>query len=165
VSAAYERAARRLAALPPAERHWVLGRLAPEDALAIRELMSPRPPAAQAEAPREAAPGPSASAASLLERASVADVAAALQEEPDWLLALVLARRRWPWDRGLLAGLNPLRLATLARLTRTAGEAAKPKACEAAIEGLAARLIERSPKPAPASAFEEVLAAAQRTEG
>jgi len=50
-----------------------------------------------------------------LARASAADVAEALRDEPDWLVALVLAKRRWPWDSDYLARLEPARLESCAR--------------------------------------------------
>lgn len=142
MSGAHERAARRLAALQGEERDWILARLSAADAQRIRELLQPRPAAA---------------AAALPEGASAADVCGALRDEPDWFVALVLARRRWPWDREVLARMEPARLEALGALAQRAREAATARACEAAMEVLAARLRELAPAPAAPSAFDDLL--------
>ena len=145
----YEHAARRLAALTGAERDWVLARLSSDDALRLRELMEPRPAPVELELTPER----------ILEQAAAADVAKLLLEQPDWFVALVLGKRRWPWDRELLAGLEPAWAEELSVLVWRAGEGAKPRACEAAIGLLAARLREAAaPAPEPASAFDELVA-------
>jgi len=138
----------------------VLARLSSEDALHIRELMEPRavpvltepaPPPAPVEADR--------TPERVLERAAADDAAKLLLGEPDWFIALVLAKRRWPWDRELLAALHPARVDELSVLVWRAGEGAKPRACEAAIGMLAARLCElAAPAPEAASAFDELVA-------
>ena len=160
----YEHAARRLAALPSAERDWVLARLSSDDALRLRELMEPRPAPVEAEPPPPPPPAPAPVELELtperiLEQAAAADVAKLLLEQPDWFVALVLGKRRWPWDRELLAGLEPAWAEELSVLVWRAGEGAKPRACEAAIGLLAARLREiAAPAPEPASAFDELVA-------
>ena len=167
MTAAYQHAASQLAALTSAERDWVLARLASGDALRLRELMEPGPAPVEAEpptpppppppaaAPPEAAPAPER----ILEQAAAPEVATLLLEQPDWFIALVLGKRRWPWDRELLAGLEPAWAEELSVLVWRAGEGAKPRACEAAIGLLAARLQElAAPAPQPASAFDEMLA-------
>jgi len=153
---AHERAARRLAALAGAERDWILARLARVDALRIGELMGrePTPAAGRVQgAPADAESTPESQVA----RAAAADVLQALRDEPDWLIALVLAQRRWPWDREVLNGLEPPRLEALAALARRAREAAKPRAGEAALGALAAKLHELAPAPQARSAFDDVL--------
>jgi len=163
VTPSYEHAARRLAALTSAERDWVLARLSSDDALRLRELMEPGPAPVEAEPPPpppapppvEPAPTPER----ILEQAAADDVAKLLLGEPDWFIALVLAKRRWPWDRELLAALHPARVDELSVLVWRAGEGANPRACEAAIGMLAERLREAAaPAPEPASAFDELVA-------
>jgi hypothetical protein len=164
VSPAHEHAARRLAPLTRDERDWVLARLSSDDALRIRELMEPGPDPVQVEPPA-APPTPVAQEEAestperVLEQAAAADVAKLLLGEPDWLIALVLAKRRWPWDQELLAALHPARVDELSVLVWRAGEGAKPRACEAAIGMLAARLRElAAPAPQAVSAFDELVA-------
>lgn len=165
MSTPHQLAARRLSALKGAERDWVLARLAAADALRIRELMEPG--SAPAERDRDAEPpppptppAPSGAASTperVLEEAAAADVAKLVLGEPDWLIALVLGKRRWPWDRELLAALHPARVDELSVLVWRAGEGAKARACEAAIGMLAARLRELGAPAREASAFDEVL--------
>ena len=156
---AHEQAARRLAALSGDERDWVLARLASDDALRIRDLLEPRPAPAAPEPPPPAPVVVDTTPQSVLERAAAADVSLLLQAEPDWLIALILAQRRWSWDRELLADLHPARVEELSVLAWRA-EGAKPRAREAAIELLVAKLRELAPEPAPAaapSAFDELV--------
>ena len=156
---AHEQAARRLAALSGDERDWVLARLASDDALRIRDLLEPRPAPAAPEPPPPAPVVVDTTPQSVLERAAAADVSRLLQAEPDWLIALVLAQRRWSWDRELLADLHPARVEELSVLAWRA-EGAKPRAREAAIELLVAKLRELAPEPAPAAApsvFDELV--------
>lgn len=154
---AHQQAARQLAALTHAERDWVLARLPSEDALRIRELMEPAAAPAEPEPvpapPVEPPPTPQ----SPLELASAADVSRLLQDEPDWFIALVLARRRWPWDREVLASFDAARFDELGVLEWRASESAKPRACEAAIELLEAKLRELAAPPAAANAFDELV--------
>ena len=164
MSAAYEQAARQLATLTSAERDWVLARLSSDDALRLRELMEPRPAPVEAEPPPPPPTPPAPVEAELtperiLEQAGAADVVKLLLGEPDWFIALVLGKRRWPWDRELLAALHPARVDELSVLVWRAGEGAKPRACEAAIARLAARMGELvAPAPEPANAFDELVA-------
>ena len=160
MSLALQNAVRRLAALTHAERDWVLARLAADDALRIREFMEPA--AAPAATPVEpepvpAPPVPPAAPQSPLELAGPADISRLLQDEPDWFIALVLARRRWPWDREVLASLDAARFEELGVLVWRASESAKPRACEAAIEILEAKLRELAAPPAAANAFDELV--------
>src|SRR5262249_28424265 len=149
-----------LAALTGPERDWVLARLDSEDALYIRELLEPRPAApAEPEPPPPAPVEIDTTPQSVLEHAAAAEVSRLLRAEPDWFIALVLAQRRWPWDRELLADLHPARVEELSVLAWRA-ESAKPRAREAALEFLAAKLREFAPAPAPAaaaSAFDELV--------
>ena len=159
MSGAYERAARRLAALTGEERDWILARLSRGDAQRVRDLMEPKPAAEPLPvAPPARDPRQESNAHSLLEQASPADVSQALEQEPDWFVALLLAKRRWPWDREVLAAMEPARLDALGALAQDAREAAKTRACEAAMEVLAARLRELAPPPAAPSAFDDLLA-------
>ncbi|MFL6573096.1 MAG: hypothetical protein ACJ8G4_15170 [Burkholderiales bacterium] len=157
---AHQDAARRLAALTGDERDWVLARLSSDDALRIRELMEPGSAPVAAEPPPRPAPAEAESTPErVLEQAAADDVAKLLLGEPDWLIALVLAKRRWPWDRELLAALHPARVDELSVLAWRAAETAKPRACEAAIAMLAARLREAAaPVPQALSAFDELVA-------
>jgi hypothetical protein len=117
--------------------------------------VAPEPPPPPPPAPVELELTPER----MLEQAAAADVAKLLLEQPDWFVALVLGKRRWPWDRELLAGLEPAWAEELSVLVWRAGEGAKPRACEAAIGLLAARLREAAaPAPEPASAFDELVA-------
>ena len=166
MSLAHQRAARRLAALSSTERDWILSRLSSADALHIRELMEPGPapapaappPAPPAEIASTLPSAPPSAPQSILEQAAADDVWQLLQEEPDWFIALILAKRRWPWDREVLARLDAARFEALGMLAWRAREGAKPRACEAAIEVLAARLRELAPPPPAPSAFDELLA-------
>ena len=154
---AHEQAARRLAALTGEERDWVLARLASDDALRIRDLLEPRPAPAEPEPPPPAPVAADTTPQSVLEHAAAADVSRLLQAEPDWFIALVLAERRWPWDRELLADLHPARVEELSVLAWRA-EGARPRAREAAIELFAAKLRELAPAPAAeTSAFDELV--------
>jgi hypothetical protein len=170
MSPAHERAARRLAGLSAAERGWILARLAPADAVRIREAMEREPALAQPEAAYEvpAAPAPepgmresatpeSATPESRVARGAAADILQVLRGEPDWLVALVLGKRRWPWDREVLNGLEPARVAALGEFSRRARDTVKPRACEASLAALAAKLQELAPAPPVRSAFDDVL--------
>ena len=161
MSPAHEHAARHLAALTSDERAWVLARLASDDALRIRVLLERRSAPVEAEPPPPPAPpaAPESTPERVLEQAAADDVAKLLLGEPDWLIALVLGKRRWPWDRELLAALHPARVEELSVLVWRAGEGAKPRACEAAIGMLAARLRElAAPAPEALSAFDQLVA-------
>lgn len=151
MSAGHERAARKLAEMAGEDREWVLAQLAEPDRKRIRELMSREPrrePVALAEGSAEGA----------VEHAGAGEVARALADEPDWFIALILARRRWPWDRELLKGLDPARVEALREITQSVREAARPRPGEEALAALAAKLRRIAPAPEPRSAFDDVLA-------
>ena len=148
MSGGCERAARRLAALSPADREWILARLSSEDVGRLRQAIAPaQPDPVSLDDPQ----GRVASA-------SAADVARALRDEPDWLVALVLAKRRWPWDRDFLAGLGPARLEKLRNMAEASAAAPRPGACDLAVAALAGQLEGLAPAPAPRTVFDEVLA-------
>jgi hypothetical protein len=152
---AFARIAARLRELNPIDRDWLLGRLAAEDCRRVsnalrehraREQAGTSPPeetadaaatglvqgrSAQGHAGQEMADESSQQ----LARANAAEVRRALAEQPDWAIALLLSRRKWPWTQEILRDLTPERLRALRAL---AGELAqtKPKVCDAIVRAV-----------------------------
>jgi len=158
MNSGYERAARRLSGLAEDDRDWLLARLPEVDRLRINELIERGESSAQVDPPLESSPEDSASAPELtVAAASAAEVARALRDEPDWLVALILAKRRWPWDTDYLNDFEPARVETLRDIARGVRETAKPRTCDEAVVALAMKLHRSTPAPEPRSAFDEVL--------
>jgi hypothetical protein len=151
----YERAARRLSELSADDRDWILAQLPEADRLRISELIE-REDGERSSELRESAE-PAQTRETTVERASAANVAKALRDEPDWLVALVLATRRWPWDSDYLCGIEPARLERLREIAGAARETAKPRACNEAVAALAAKLERLPATPEPRTAFDDVL--------
>ena len=155
MTSAYERAAHRLSEFSEDDRDWILAQLPEADRLRITELMEREDGQHPAQS-RELAE-PLQTGETKVARASAAMVATALLDEPDWLVALVLARRRWPWDRNYLGGIQPARLERLREIARIVRETAKPRACNEAVAALAAKLERLLAAPEVRTAFDDVL--------
>jgi hypothetical protein len=154
----HERAARRLCGLSKDDRDWLLARLPDVDRLRINELIERGENGTRVDPPQESPSEDSALTPELtVAAASAAEVAQALRDEPDWLVALILAKRRWPWDRDYLNDLEPARLERLREVARGVRETAKPRPCDEAVAALAMKLHRLTPAPEPRSAFEDVL--------
>ncbi len=159
MNSGHERAAHRLSGLAEDDRDWLLARLPEVDRLRINELIERGDNGAQMDPPQESSSEGSASTPeSTVAAASAAEVARALRDEPDWLVALLLAKRRWPWDRDYLNEFEPARLERLRDIARGVREIAKPRMCDEAVVALAMKLHRLTPAPEPRSAFDDVLA-------
>jgi len=144
MNSGYERAARRLSGIAEDDRDWLLARLPEADRLRINELIERDESGGQLNSPRESSSEGSASTPELtVAAASAAEVARALRDEPDWLVALILAKRRWPWDADYLNDFEPARVEKLRDIARGVRETApgrarrlggRPPAC-ASLEG------------------------------
>jgi hypothetical protein len=147
-----------LSGLTGEDREWVLLRLAETDRLRIGELLEQVGAPVRQEDPGPEVPTvePASSPETALANASAADVARVLQTEPDWLVALILAQRSWPWGEDYLSRFEPTRLERLREMVGTVRESAKPRACNEATAALAAKL--QAPIPGPRNAFENLLA-------
>jgi hypothetical protein len=157
MSSGYEKAAEKLSGLTGEDRDWVLARLAETDRLRISELLEHvEAPAEEDSGPEVPTTEPALSPETAVAKASAAEVARVLQAEPDWLVALILAKRRWPWYEDYLSRFEPARLERLHEMVRTVRESAKPRACDEATAALAAKL--QAPTPGPRAAFEDLLA-------
>ncbi len=158
MNSGYERAARRLSGLAEDDREWLLARLPEVDRLRIGELIEREESSAQVDPSRKSPSEDSASTPeSTVAAASAEEVARALRDEPDWLVALILAKRRWPWDRDYLNEFEPARVERLRDIARSVRETAKPRMCDEAVVALAMKLRRSTPAPEPRSAFDEVL--------
>ena len=158
MNSGYERAARRLSGLAEDDRDWLLARLPEVDRLRINELIERGESSAQVDPPLESPSEDSALTPELtVAAASAAEVAGALRDEPDWLVALILAKRRWPWDRDYLNEFEPARVERLRDIAGGVRETAKPRTCDEAVVALAMKLHRSTPAPEPRSAFDEVL--------
>jgi hypothetical protein len=158
MNSGYERAARRLSGLAEDDRDWLLARLPEVDRLGISELIERGDSGGQVNPPPESPLEDSASAPELtVAAASAAEVARALRDEPDWLVALILAKRRWPWDTDYLNEFEPARVERLRDIARGVRDTAKPRMCDEAVVALAVKLRRSTPAPEPRSAFDEVL--------
>ncbi|TMG74312.1 MAG: hypothetical protein E6H75_12170 [Betaproteobacteria bacterium] len=158
MNSGYEQAARRLSGLAEDDRDWLLARLPEVDRLRITELIERGESGPQVNPPLESSSEDSASTPeSTVAAASAAEVAGALRDEPDWLVALILAKRRWPWDRDYLNEFEPARVERLRDIARSVRDIAKPRMCDEAVAALAMKLHRSTPAPEPRSAFDEVL--------
>lgn len=149
----YRKAALVLSGLAEADRAWMLARveheerarlsslieelsglgLAAEDAV-VRELAAEAPPKSQVTVDAATALG-------------------VLSREPDWLIALVLRARPWPWREELLRLLGTQRRFSVQEAI-PAGSDVKPKVVEALVAAIERRLEEQAafagqPQPAP----------------
>ena len=137
------KAALALASLADADRAWMLERLPEEPRARVNALLGElsemrvsfdRELVAQlgsAQPPKTEAPAPQAF--------DVQTVAAALESEPDWLAALVLGARAWPWREAFM---QRRRLAPTTSPIR-------PKALAAIVAAFEARLRDAPAAPRP----------------
>jgi hypothetical protein len=106
MSDGYRRAALMLSSLGNADRDWILGRLQAEEQTELRVLLEELRGlglAPSASLVKELALSrPAAEPAPASVAVSAATAFAVLAREPDWLIALVLRLRPWPWRESFL---------------------------------------------------------------
>jgi hypothetical protein len=159
MSEGYARAALRLSELPADDRSWLLERLSEPDrrnlaGLVERILDTDKAPPAPAPSAAQDPVG----AELLVERASALRVAEALRGEPEWLVALLLARRDWPWARDLVDGFEPDRVSRLRALAHGVDASAGRRVFDAAVAALAHKLESIAPELARPNAFDALVA-------
>jgi hypothetical protein len=147
MSAGYRKAALLLSGLGGRDRDWILARLAAEERGALcalidelRELgLNPDAPLAR----ELALSAPAAQPPRLSVAASARAAFAVLGREPDWLIALVLRLRPWPWREAFLRLLGTeWRMSVQEALPRD-GEV-RPKVVQTMIAALERRLEEQA---------------------
>jgi hypothetical protein len=158
----FARAAVRLAELAPEDRGWLLGQLSPAQRERLSSLVE-RVLARGESAPGEPAGEPTSPRAPLgpeevVARAGAAQVALALDGEPEWIVALLLARRTWNWSRDYLDRLDAREVERLRAATRRVDAAASPQVFEAAVAALARKLERVAPELVERTAFDSVVA-------
>lgn len=137
------KAALALSSLVEADRAWMLERLqepqrarlvALLDELGAMRVSFDRELLKQLGEPEKAPPEVHA-----LETADPRPLLDVLEREPDWLVALVLRARAWPWRSALLERLGTERARRVARVAPDA-PALRPKALAALLDALEARV-------------------------
>jgi len=141
------KAALALSGLRDADRDWILARLpsgtqsgiAPllEELRAMRIRLEPEDVAQLLEAPRKDAE--TVRAVPTLELASPRMVLEVLEAESDWLVAVVLRARAWPWRAGFLELLDAERRKRV-RATLRQALPERPKVLNAALAAIEERL-------------------------
>lgn len=138
------KAALMLSSLGEEDRAWLLARLNAEDRERLAPLVSEvramgialDPQAVKGlvdPASRPAVPSRP------IEAASAPSVFGALSKEPDWLIALLLRERAWPWREAFLQLLGTERRMRVRR-ARPAAVELPPRAAQALLERIEARL-------------------------
>lgn len=160
-AASPRRAALLVHAMPPADREWLLGSLAPHHRVELellldelRELGIPRDEAMLREivaAPPQARPATAVERMETITPAQVARLAHLLRQEPPQLAATLLALRAWPWKDTVARALAPL--VKPARPLRA--PALQHALCESVLRRLAAA---ETLAPPPARPWQRLLA-------
>lgn len=139
----YQHAAVRLARLPAADRQWLYGQLSSEEREHLFELLSlpgqesiDRRPDADGRSVDRGIQSPEVFVA----RASPWQIAQAFVDEPDWVLALVISRKTWPWTTEYMEGLDDSRASRLRALAGSVRESGREAVYEAAVKGLADKI-------------------------
>lgn len=177
MSGGYRKAARALLRLDAADRDWLLEQLAEDDRTRVRDVMV-QIGAGEADertsVPTETAAAPAVEAKApprnegdleLLQRADVTEMQEILADEPDWVVAVVLGHRVWPWGAEFLHGLPPKRVDHLARVAEQVAVNLTPRAKAEILDACAARLHRAEPEPVAPSPFAAMLASLRRTRG
>jgi len=133
----------RLAGLPPEDRQWLYGQLSAEERSRLFEILSSgsngESDGQETAEVRRTEFSPT-SAEEYVAAASPWQIAQAMLDEPDWMAALILSRRSWPWGAEYLSGLDGDRAHRLRALAASIGESSREKTYMAAIKGLALKI-------------------------
>jgi hypothetical protein len=132
----------RLADLPSADRQWLYDQLSDGERLQLFDLLAALPEIDHGPS-TPSSPGstaPIASAEDVVAGAGAWEITQALLDEPDWIVALLLSRRRWPWVAEYFDGIGHDRMERLNSLAAAAGEASRERAYAAAVAAFAARI-------------------------
>lgn len=131
-----------LADLSPEDRHWLFAQLSENERLQLFELLA-NAPGGDGDPQSSIAGTPvhrSRSAEDIVASTNSWEIVQAFLEEPDWVIALVLSRRSWPWVSDYFGSMDATRADRLRALSAAVREASRDKAYVAAIAGLAAKL-------------------------
>lgn len=156
------KAALALASLGDTDRAWMLERLAEPQrarvATLLDELREMRVPFDR-ELVKQLAPQPEAPHG--LHAFDAQAVLGALEDEPDWLVALVLRARAWPWRAGLLQRLPAERRSRIGRALPHGLELG-PKLVAAVLAAVDERAQKTDRTPAPSRSFWKKVATWRR---
>lgn len=129
----------RLAKLPAEDRQWLYGQLSADERARLAELLS-RDAGARAANAAKTGESEFPPAEERAARASGWQVTQALIDEPEWMLALVLSRRSWPWSADYLDGMDVARHQRVHALIPSVRKASREAAYRAAIKALADKI-------------------------
>jgi hypothetical protein len=160
------KAALMLSSLGEEDRAWMLARVGEQERAQLGPLVSEaRSLGVQldaqtlrqlAQSPAAAAPASAAVKKGPLDATSAQAVHEVLAREPDWLIALVLRERSWPWREAFLRLLGTERRLHVQRARPQGASQVRPRVIEALIAAIEARLEEL-----PAEALEAHAPAAR----
>jgi hypothetical protein len=153
VNQGYRKAALVLSGLAEADRAWMLDQIGAEERTRLSSLMlelSALGISADDSLARELAAEAPAKNRVAVDAGTALGV---LAREPDWLIALVLRARPWPWREELLRLLGTQRRFSVQEAI-PAGTDVKPRVVEALVAAIERRLEEQAafagqPQPAP----------------
>lgn len=97
-----------LAKLPLEDREWLYGQLSAAERARLVTLLS-RDAETDSEPPSRDQQRATGSTEETVARANPWQITQALVDEPEWMLALLLSRRSWPWSEAYLEGLDDTR--------------------------------------------------------
>lgn len=172
MSEGYKRAALSVHGLAEADRQWLLSRLPAAEGEALQhligELSSPRMRrlagwrqvlAGGLRANKPETKQSIKNAEGTIEAASAQEVRDLLEQEPDWVIAVILAHRTWPWTIGYLASIEQHRRLSIARYVKDV-DVLKPTLRDTIVGLLESELRVTSTKPAQSrngARFDEIL--------
>jgi hypothetical protein len=163
MSEGYKRAALSIYGLADADRQWLLSRLPAAEGEALqnligeissrglqrisgwRQLIAGGLRANKSGTTQSAAHGEGA-----IEAASAQEIRDALEQEPDWVIAVIMAHRTWPWTAEYLTAIEQHRRLSIARYVKDV-EALKPTLRDTIVELLETKLRRTATKLAQSS--------------
>jgi len=165
----FQKSAQRLSAASSEDRAWVLSMLETEDRIrlmaALRDLHSPKqesddsgdvPSSAQSTSSQYVNP-PAQGESDSLSNADSESIRLLLNEQPDWVCALLVADARWPWVEVYLAGLDADKLLRMETLVRRVNITVTPRLRTAVAEIVSKWLSTNDLRSSQESAFDVLL--------
>ncbi len=173
----YARAAMSLASLSSDDRHWLLSQLAEDDrARILASLQQVSTGVDDSGAPVTVTVGTHRAGVAALSNpdhmdrddhnvvddADVDSLTRLLQDEPDWLIAVLLTHAEWSWTGAFMESCSSQRLERITAAMKLDAAAVKPRVRYVILSGLANRLRQRPQVQPPSSPFERILSLAER---
>ena len=168
----YTKTAMVLQNLDATDRHWLLEQLQPEDRARVTAVLAQLTEAGPIDDQRVAAAIASRESdrkvaqhavvadtdQRLLMRAKLEDIELMLADEPDWIVALLLAHSDWPWAPAFLEWQTAETVERLSTLSQQLSAVVKLRVSAEIVRVCIARLPHTQPVPVTHGSFASLLA-------